>query len=110
MKKGFIMEEEVKKESVEEKSVEEKGAEKKSITLSADIYSFLIAIATLALYLIYNVIVAFGVRSNVLNGIFTIILYSAAIFGFGFAFLRDRKMSIDVIISLVVMCVIFMTI
>ena len=103
------MEEEVKKESVEEKSVEEKSAGKKNITLSADIYSFLIAIATLALYFIFRVIVVFGGGSAVLNGIFFILIYGAAIFGFGFAFFRDRKLSADVILSIIILCVIMLT-
>ena len=98
------MEEEIKKESYEESKKEGKGA----LTVTADLYSFLIALATLALFFLYKVLLAFGVINAIVNGIFTIILLAAGVFGFGFAYIRDRKMSHDVILSIIIMCLVFM--
>ncbi|MBO4572717.1 MAG: hypothetical protein J5762_03000 [Clostridia bacterium] len=90
---------------------EEKKEDSKEIKLSfkPSMLCLYIAFATLALFALYEIIIAYTGTTSVVRGIARTFLYPAAIGGFVLSVFKQRKFDINVFTSMVTMLVVIMS-
>jgi len=87
--------------------MEENRTEKKEIrlSLSGRLLNTIFSIAALILLALLKILINFGVMSNVLNGIFAIIIYALSIIGVIWSLLREKGFSVEFAFNLVVLII-----
>ena len=83
----------------------EENKEGKSFSLSTQMIIALMAFAALALFVICKICLNFGVYNGIFYGIMSIFIYALSLGAAAWAYLRDKKISFELIFSLSVFVV-----
>ena len=89
---------------MEEKEMQQ-TEQTRSINISARFFNVLFAIIAAGIMIVLKILVAVGVFSQVLNGIFAIIVYASAVIGVVFNFLASKKLTAEFWINFAVLLV-----
>jgi len=90
--------------------MEEKKEEGKAFILSTQMINALLAFCALVLFVICKICFNFGVMSGIFYGVMSIFIYLLSLGAAVWAYLRDRKISFELIFSLsvFVLAIVFM--